>query len=84
MNITEKIKKFILDEVVMDDGFKMENFEDDEDIISSGLLDSLGLLKLASFIEEEYNIKIHDSDISFDNFRRISLIEKFILSKSGN
>ena len=47
-------------------------------IIENGLVDSLGLFKLISFIEERYPVRIKPEEILFENFATIGAIVRMI------
>jgi methoxymalonate biosynthesis acyl carrier protein len=51
-----------------------------DDLIESEILDSLGIMKLILFLENNYSVKISDDDLTLENFSSImsinSLIEK--------
>jgi methoxymalonate biosynthesis acyl carrier protein len=51
-----------------------------DDLIESEILDSLGIMKLILFLENNYAVKISDDDLTLENFSSImsinSLIEK--------
>lgn len=56
----------------------------DDDLLSSGVLNSLGILKLVSFIEERFNIRVPDEDIVFENFQSIDCLSAYLENhKSG-
>lgn len=40
----------------------------EEDLLSSGLLDSIGIMRLIQFIEETYNLVIPPEDMTIENF----------------
>ena len=52
----------------------------DEPLISSGLIDSFSLVDLALYIEEEFGVRIEDSELNretFDNLEQLTtLIEQ--------
>ena len=50
-------------------------------IIEGGLVDSLGLFKLVSFVEEHYSVQIAPDEILFENFASIGDIIRLIESK---
>ena len=50
-------------------------------LVQSGVLDSLGLFKMVSFVEEQFNIKIAPNELNLSNFETLATIEQFILSK---
>jgi len=47
-------------------------------LIENGVIDSVTLLRLISFLEENYVIDIPDHEIIPDNFRSMSAIESFL------
>jgi acyl carrier protein len=49
-------------------------------LIESGVIDSMTLLRLTVFLEEHYGIEIPDEDILPDNFRSLGAIEAFVSS----
>ena len=51
----EKIKKFITENFL----FGERELKDDEPLFESGIIDSLGLIKLIAFIEEKFNVSMN-------------------------
>jgi len=47
-------------------------------LIESGVIDSMALLRLTSFLEEYYDMEIPDEDIVADNFRSLGSMEAFV------
>ena len=60
--------------------------EDDTALFSSGLMDSLNVIELVSFIEEQLGCVIPPAAITLDNFDSISRIVRFTsrLGANGN
>ena len=54
---------------------------DDESLIECGALDSLGILELVAFVEEEFHIQLSDEEVSPQNFRSISSVAGFLIGK---
>ena len=50
-------------------------------LISTGVLDSLGLLKLLLFIEERFGLKVKDGEVHPSNFETVNHIAAFIEAK---
>jgi acyl carrier protein len=50
-------------------------------IIESGLIDSLGLFKLVSYIESQFGVKISPDEVVFENFVNIQTIAGLIQAK---
>lgn len=79
MNTKEVIERFIVDEIMLaESGTRIDP---DESLISNGVLDSLGLLRLIAFVEEQFNIEVDDGDVVPDNFQTLNVMEKFLAGK---
>jgi acyl carrier protein len=55
--------------------------DEDYPLLARGVIDSLGMMKLVSLIEEEYDLEIDDDDIVPDNWRTIRDIAALVESK---
>jgi acyl carrier protein len=51
---------------------------EDEDLLSGGILNSLGILQLVAFIEERFNIQVPDEDVVFENFQSVSALSAYL------
>jgi len=52
--------------------------QDDENLFSSSVIDSFGLIDLVVYIEKEFSIDIDFEDLNEDNFSTINSITSFI------
>jgi acyl carrier protein len=52
-----------------------------DDPLIEGVLDSLGVLKLVSFVEERYQVKIEDSDLLPSNFATAATLADLLREK---
>jgi acyl carrier protein len=53
----------------------------DDDLLASGVLDSVGITQLVSFVEEEFGVEVGDDDLVAENFGSIGKILEFVESK---
>jgi len=67
-----QIRQFIITEVAPDLG--LQNIEDDEPLIESGIVDSLGILRILSFVEEAFGVDLSSDEIRPENFRDLRTI----------
>ena len=79
MGTEEIILNFIREELLRGDG--QVSLEPDASLISTGVLDSLALLKLLLFIEERFSLKVNDGEVNPRNFETVDRITAFIESK---
>jgi len=78
--IKPQIRQF-LDELLPD--AKSANLRDDTPLRTSGLLDSMGLLRLVSLVEEKFGIEVSAYEASIENFDKIDDIAAFIRRKQA-
>lgn len=55
-----------------------ENFDESTDLIAEGIIDSLGLMRLVTFLEENCQVQVLDEDMVAENFRTLAAIQSFI------
>ncbi len=48
------------------------------DLIEEGIIDSMSLLRLVSFLEERFQIEVKDEDLVPDNFRTLATVDAFV------
>lgn len=78
--IASAVRGFIRDRVVVSDD--AGEIADDTPLLGS-VLDSLALLELVAFLEEEFGILVEDEDVTADNFRTVADIERLVSRKTG-
>ena len=50
----------------------------DESLVDQGIIDSFGLIEIASFIENEFSISVEEDQMKRDNFGSVIKIVNFI------
>jgi acyl carrier protein len=53
----------------------------DENLISSGLIDSLSLVDIAIFVEEQFQVIIDDTELNADTFDSLNELKEIIISR---
>jgi acyl carrier protein len=53
----------------------------DEPLITSGLIDSFSLVDLALYIEDNFNVKIDDTELNRDTFDTLEQLADLIYSR---
>ena len=76
--ISDRIRDFITSELMFEDS--STRLSDDTPLLA-GAIDSLGLMQLISFIEEEFGVAIDDAEVTASNFRTINDIQRLIEQK---
>ncbi|MEM9546193.1 MAG: acyl carrier protein [Bacteroidota bacterium] len=76
----EKILIYITHELISDKDAKISS---NEDLLSSGVLDSISAMKLIAFIEKTFEIKVDPEDMVIENFMDVDSMETFINDKKS-
>jgi acyl carrier protein len=79
MSTIDELKKFLFTEIVVDQN--IESLSPDDDLIMQGIIDSLGIMKLVTYLEETFKIIVSDDDIVPENFQTLEKLEKLIEMK---
>ena len=82
MNINQELEKHLLNEHVMAQG--KSSIKPDEDLLTQGIIDSLGLLKLVAFMENNFHISIPEEELIPENFGTIESLSNLITKFSPN
>ena len=67
--IRSAVKEYLKNDILNDPNYPME---DDEPLISSGLVDSFSLVDIALWVENTYDVHIEDSELTADNFDTVA------------
>jgi acyl carrier protein len=79
MDTANTIERFVVDELLMGDSrMKLDH---DQSLVTSGAIDSLAILRLIAFLEEQFGIKVDDEELIPDNFESINIIKDFVENK---
>lgn len=51
-----------------------------DDLLDSGIINSIGLLKLVAFVEENLDIEVPPEDVVYENFHSIAALTAYLES----
>jgi len=77
--IQQKLIRFLEEEILLD---KEQSKIAPGESLFSGVLDSLGTLRLVVFIEETYSIQVADGELIPENFDTVERLAKYIQTKT--
>jgi len=73
--IRSQVRTFILKQFPV---AQRTSLGDVESLVESGIIDSMGVLELVTFIEAEFDLVLSDEDVVSENFDSIATISSFI------
>ena len=83
MDAKNKIRSFFVRELeeMGGDGSRLDT---ETHLIDGGILDSLTILNLISFLEDEFGVLLNEEEISPENLKTIQEISNLVARKSAN
>jgi acyl carrier protein len=81
MDTQESIKRYLTRELLSD--HKNLNLSVDDNLLIGGFVDSLGIMQLISFIEQNFNMRVPPADVTIEHFRSIRVIAEYVESRAS-
>ncbi len=78
MDIRAIIKEFVANELSKG---RKSTIKEDDDLLSEGIIDSLGILQLVAFIEEKFGYSVPDEDVVIENFMSVNALASYLEQK---
>jgi acyl carrier protein len=79
-NVEQLVKEFIIKEFAQDKpGIELNG----QNLVEAGIIDSLGILMLISYIETQFGAQIQPEDVVMENFGSIEAIKQLIKLRSA-
>ena len=72
----ETLKRFVEGELLS--GREVSN---DENLLLSGLVDSLGVMRLVAFIEKSFEFKVPAGDVKLANFQSLEAVAAYVADR---
>jgi len=72
MRVQDRVRQFIKDTFLVDE------VGDDDSFLANGIIDSLGVMQLVTFIESEYGVRVADTDLVPENFDSVARVAAYV------
>ncbi len=73
--MNDKIIAFIKEEISI---MQLNEIDVHEDLLGSGIVDSLGMMRLVVFLEKEFDVTIAPEDMTVENFDTVHHISEYL------
>jgi len=78
-DVEQKIKTYIASNILFsDNGYP---YPDDASFLDKGVVDSMNVLELVSFVEKQFGIVVEDQDLVPDNFDSVGRLADYVRRK---
>lgn len=81
MTRSDTLLTFIIDELLLDDS---EELTVDDELLMSERIDSLGLIRLITFIGDELELEVPYEDVLIENFSTVRTIDAYLSDLDGS
>jgi acyl carrier protein len=73
--VTEQIRNFVGQKFPL---ARRRNVQDADNLLETGVIDSLGVLEIVNFLNEQFALSVEDDDLTPENFQSIHSIADFV------
>ena len=79
--VKQSLQRYISQELLSDR--RAVPVSDDDNLLGSGLVDSVGLMSLVLFIENEFGVDVPPEDITIEHFLSINTIDAYLRQRAS-
>jgi acyl carrier protein len=76
--VTERIRSFIQSQFPL---ARQRTFADNDSLLQAGIIDSLGILEVVTYIEKEFGVSVADEELLPENFGSVQNLTAFVYQK---
>jgi len=74
--VSERVRRYVVDNFLyMQPGYELT---DEDPLLGKGIVDSLGVMELISFVEDELGVQVADTDVTEQHFGSIGAIARYV------
>ena len=78
-DVLSRIRAYITDNFLyMRPGFQLA---DDDALLGRGIIDSIGVMELVTFVQDEFGVTVDDEQITEENFGSAAAIARFVAAR---
>ncbi|MCD4737795.1 MAG: acyl carrier protein [Anaerolineae bacterium] len=79
--VEKKIREYIAENLLF--SRKGYPYADATSFLEEGIVDSMGIMDLVTFVEENFNLEVEDQDLTPDNFDSVMQLAGYIRKKTA-
>lgn len=77
-SVNERIKDYLMEKFPL---ARKRGLNQEDNLLENGVLDSLGVLDLVTFMEKEFEIRVGDEELVPENFQTLDTLCAFVQKK---
>jgi acyl carrier protein len=75
-HVEQSLKDYIAHQFLFD--APEEELANDQPLVSTGIIDSLGIFILVAFLEKEFGVKVQPGDVRVENFETVNALKRLV------
>jgi acyl carrier protein len=79
MDPRDSIRQYIIDNFLFGDAAPLQS--DTMSLLDNGIIDSVGVMELVAFLEQDHGLQIADEDLVPENLDSVDNLARFVLRK---
>lgn len=79
--IEQEVRQFVVDNFLF--GEDEHNLSNEDSFLGKGIVDSMGILTLVSFVQGRYGFEVPDQDLIPENWDSVALISAYVQNRVG-
>ena len=79
MTTIQTLRKFLAEDL----SANVAELGDEDSLLESGILDSMAIMKLITFLDEQFNVELTDEEFDPENFESLAAIDRLVEQKRG-
>jgi acyl carrier protein len=82
MELREQIRGFIIENYLFGDAEPLT--DDAVSLLDNGIVDSVGVLEMVAWLEQNHGLKVEDQELVPENFDSVERLVRFVERKNGS
>lgn len=82
MQLREQIRGFIIENFLFGDAEPLS--DDAVSLLDNGIVDSVGVLEMVAWLEQNHGLKVEDQELVPENFDSVERLTRFVERKNGS
>jgi acyl carrier protein len=82
MQLKEQIRAFIIENFLFGDAEPLT--DDAVSLLDTGIVDSVGVLEMVAWLEQNHGLKVEDQELVPENFDSVERLARFVERKNGS
>lgn len=78
--LVEELKDFVNEELLNGE----EDIDVEENLLRDGMIDSIGMVRFVTYIQENYDLIIPAEDLTIENFQSLQIIADYLNNRELN